>query len=384
MSNSKVLYLEKYIEYKKKYFRLKEEISRKNKPVQSSSGEWKKMQKNGKEYANTVNILLIADQDKASIQTDPKTGKKTFISQLVKVKLLKHGESPNHTYSVKKVQHGQVILSEEDVMLSPDSSTKNLRGAELSSLCYHRGKLLTCDDRTGKIYSLKRKSKGGALDYELVFEHFCADRDGSNPDEAFKAEWLVSKDNKLYVGSHGRPESAPGLAIDRMRWVKVIDSTGKVAHENWASKFDTITKKLGAKGYVTHESALWSNIHKRWFFYPRRISDHKWDPKTDAISGNNKFLAVRENSKRQFTDILVQNVLPLDPIRGCADLDFVPCTGDTEVAAVRTVEMTVDGKDVLKSFISIFGIDGRVIMPEIEIIRDGVELKLEGIVCLRK
>ena len=384
MSNSKNLYLEKYIQYKKKYFKLKDEIKSQKKSVSKSALEWKKMDTAGKAHKNTLDILLIADQDKASIITDPETGKKTFISQLVKVKLIKHGEAPNHSYSVKKVQHGQVILNEEDVMLTPGGSTKNLRGAELSSLTYHRGKLLTCDDRTGKIYSLKKKSKGGPVEYELKFEHFCADRDGSNPKEAFKAEWLVSKNNKLYVGSHGRPESAPGLPIDRMRWVKVIDSNGNITHENWESKFDTMKKKLGAKGYVTHESALWSSIHNRWFFYPRRISDHKWQPKTDAISGNNKFLAVRENSKREFTDILVQNVLPLDPIRGCADLDFVPCTGDTEVAAVRTVELTVDDKDVLKSFISIFSIDGRVLLPEIEIVRKGTELKLEGIVCLRK
>ena len=54
-------------------------------------------------------------------------------------------------------------------------------------------------------------------------------------------------------------------------------------------------------GYIIHESAGWSSVHKRWFFLPRRESKERYDEKLDESRGTNLMLSADE----EFADIQV-------------------------------------------------------------------------------
>ena len=54
-------------------------------------------------------------------------------------------------------------------------------------------------------------------------------------------------------------------------------------------------------GYIIHESASWSSVHKRWFFLPRRESKDRYDEKLDESRGTNLMLTADE----EFSDIKV-------------------------------------------------------------------------------
>lgn len=95
------------------------------------------------------------------------------------------------------------------------------------------------------------------------------------------------------------------------------------------------------KGYVTHESGLWSQLHQRWLFYPRRISQTEWTVDGDPFRGANMLVAATSD----FSTIASRRVLPLVKERGCADLDFIPRTGESEIVAVRTYEVEERGGD---------------------------------------
>jgi len=46
---------------------------------------------------------------------------------------------------------------------------------------------------------------------------------------------------------------------------------------------------------MIHESAVWSAIHKKWFFLPRRSSKEKYHEDTDNYKGTNVLLTTDEN-----------------------------------------------------------------------------------------
>lgn len=51
-------------------------------------------------------------------------------------------------------------------------------------------------------------------------------------------------------------------------------------------------------GYMWHEAGVWSDIHKKWFFLPRRMSSYIYNEKTDEEMGTNKLLIASENFKK--------------------------------------------------------------------------------------
>lgn len=52
---------------------------------------------------------------------------------------------------------------------------------------------------------------------------------------------------------------------------------------------------------MIHESAVWSTIHKKWFFLPRRSSRSAYDEVADEYRGTNILLIANPN----FTEITV-------------------------------------------------------------------------------
>ena len=79
-------------------------------------------------------------------------------------------------------------------------------------------------------------------------------------------------------------------------WVKVIDTEGRVRHENWTDVFTGLRVATNTQhpGYLFHESANWNPMLKRWFFLPRRLSTDAYNPKEDESKGANTLISVSE------------------------------------------------------------------------------------------
>jgi soluble calcium-activated nucleotidase 1 len=54
-------------------------------------------------------------------------------------------------------------------------------------------------------------------------------------------------------------------------------------------------------GYVTHEAVVWSDVHDRWFFLPRRCSKESYNDVLDEARGCNVMITADDT----FTDIKV-------------------------------------------------------------------------------
>jgi soluble calcium-activated nucleotidase 1 len=124
-----------------------------------------------------------------------------------------------------------------------------------------------------------------------------------------KNEWATVKDSKLYVGSHGKEiVSSDGLTVtDRgLMWVKIIDKDGSIQHLNWTENFVKVRAAIDIHfpGYMTHEAVVWSDIHQRWFFLPRKASIDPFDQSTDEQKATNVLLSATP----AFDDIKVKAI----------------------------------------------------------------------------
>lgn len=122
-----------------------------------------------------------------------------------------------------------------------------------------------------------------------------------------KSEWATIKDSKLYVGSHGIElvsKDNYSKVLDRSNmWIKVIDQNGVIQNLNWTDNFIKLRSALGIDfpGYITHESALWSDYQNLWFFLPRKASMQRYSPIEDEQKGTNVLLSATSD----FEDIKV-------------------------------------------------------------------------------
>ena len=55
---------------------------------------------------------------------------------------------------------------------------------------------------------------------------------------------------------------------------------GHMEHIPWAKVYKRMLSaaSIDPPGYIIHESAYWSDIHKKWFFLPRRASKKRYVP----------------------------------------------------------------------------------------------------------
>lgn len=48
-------------------------------------------------------------------------------------------------------------------------------------------------------------------------------------------------------------------------------------------------------GYMIHESGVWSDVHRKWFFLPRRCSKEQYNESLDERRGCNVLLSADTN-----------------------------------------------------------------------------------------
>ncbi|KAF4513837.1 UNVERIFIED_CONTAM: hypothetical protein B566_EDAN016670 [Ephemera danica] len=217
------------------------------------------------------------------------------------------------------------------------------RAMELSELVTFDGRLLTLDDRTGVIYEIVEHANPRVVPWVLL-----PDGDG-RVSKGFKSEWATVCHQQLYVGGLGKEwTTSKGELVNlNPMFVKRVSTSGAVEHLNWKENYIALRRLLDIEfpGYVIHEAVGWSNVHKRWFFLPRRACKERYDE--------------------------VSYVGDVVPTHGFSSFKFIPDTGDEIIVALKSSEEA--GKTA--TFITVFSIQGQVLMPETKV----ADLKYEGI-----
>ncbi|XP_055375316.1 soluble calcium-activated nucleotidase 1 [Condylostylus longicornis] len=261
-------------------------------------------------------------------------------------------------------QKKSVVITWEETEPSELVSSYSLkgRGMELSELVTFNGKLFTVDDRTGLIYEIV---KGKVIPWVIL-----PDGDGSIA-KGFKAEWATVKDRLLYVGSMGKEwtSSQGDFENENPMWVKTVSANGEVKHLDWSVYYKLMREHIGITwpGYMIHESGMFSNKNRKWYFLPRRCSREKYNETRDEHMGCNVLICADEH----FTDIKITKIDKIKPTHGYSSFKFIPGTDDQIIVALKTEE--VNGKTA--TFISVFDVNGGIILEEEKVPTD---LKYEG------
>lgn len=121
---------------------------------------------------------------------------------------------------------------------------------------------------------------------------------------------------------------------------------------------------------MIHESGVWSDVHKQWFFLPRRASAETYEEAADEQRASNIMFRADES----FSDISFTRIGPLHPTHGFSSFKFIPGTNDQIVVALKSEE-----KDAIPvaSYIMVFSIDGEILLEETKI--GNYPFKFEGI-----
>jgi len=243
------------------------------------------------------------------------------------------------------------------------------RGMELSTLIKYQNKLLSCDDRSGIVYSIVFDNTGEKA--TAIPQHILMDGNGESS-KGFKCEWATVKDNLLHIGSFGKEwTNKNGEVINgNPMWVKTIDQDWSLRHLNWGPVFSLLRKATDTEhpGYMFHESCNWNPVLKRWFFLPRRVSKTMYDPKEDEMKGGNLMVSLNENFKDPNVFTVGTNEFP---VRGFSCFKFIPGRNG-EIVATKSEEVGTD----TATYLTVFTVEGKILMPEV-LIEKG--LKYEGL-----
>ncbi|XP_005098146.1 soluble calcium-activated nucleotidase 1 [Aplysia californica] len=292
-------------------------------------------------------IGLITDLDTNSKSKEKKS---TWLSYYRKGNLTL---SESRTYVNVKLGSPKVLFSN---IASGD------RGMELSELVVFNGKLYTVDDRTGIVYEVSGQ--------QVIPWVILADGNGK-ANKGFKCEWATVKDHRLYVGGLGKEwTTGTGEVVNlNPQWVKSIGRDGDVKHLDWHERYNALREKTGMllPGYIIHESGVWSDVHKKWFFLPRRASTETYDEVKDEKRATNLMFIADED----FTSVEIKKIGSLNPTHGFSSFKFIPGTEDSIIVALKSEED--NGK--IASYILAFDINGNTLMPEKKI----GDVKYEGI-----
>lgn len=258
--------------------------------------------------------------------------------------------------------HVTIVWDAAEPIRLKDNYALKGRGMELSELVVFNGKLLTFDDRTGLVYEI--------INDKVVPWILLMDGNGKT-NKGFKSEWATVKDEILYVGSMGKEWTTPSGEFENSnpQYIKAVNTQGYVAHINWEKEYKRVREVLGIHwpGYMIHESAVWSNIHQRWYFLPRRCSKERYNESLDEHRG----CSVLISTNSDIYDIQTIEISNSRPTRGFSSFKFIPNTNDNVIVALRTEELNGD----TSTYITVFTIEGRILLDDVYV----SNLKYEGL-----
>lgn len=296
----------------------------------------------------TYKIALISDLDKES---KSKQKANTWLSYL---------QTGNLTLSD---DHSKVDVSMDKTPITLTSSlSQGGRGMELSELIVYNGRLYTVDDRTGIIYFIKNNAV-----YPWVL---LVDGNGTSQ-KGFKCEWATVKHGRLFVGGLGKEWTSLEGKVENTnpQWVKSIGPKGDVEHIDWKDVYNKIRQVSGYTfpGYIIHESGVWSDIHQKWFFLPRRASMESYDENEDERRATNILVSANEN----FSDVNFKYIGKKQLTKGYSSFKFIPGTNDQLIVALKSEEVS----GTLASYVTVFSLEGEILLPNMKV----GDVKYEGI-----
>ena len=312
-------------------------------------------------------IALVADQDEAS------AGPEGYTSYLKYGKLVYYGKKGAASYGIELPGENPIRTGRGD---------KAGRGAEYSALEVFAGRLITADDRTGNLDEIAPCGDGFAfrvqpLEDKKGEEMALMMGDGTKK-KPLKCEWSTQKGGKMLIGSTGkeRTDDDGNVVHEGEMWVKSISpDTMEIEHLDWRDMYGGLRAAAicphGA-GYMIHEGARWSDVHKKWFFLPRKMSRAPYDEVIDAGKCVNLMLAAPEAGDKSGDSVIMQPYLTKSDQRGCSDFLFVPGTNDSHIFMLRTEE-SLD--NVVSTYASVIDLQANVLMEETQI---ATERKFEG------
>jgi soluble calcium-activated nucleotidase 1 len=320
---------------------------------------------------DSFGLVIVADLDKKSKDTTEKKPLYFSFLQHATLKIDPTKDAPQFSIHWGERQRFTSQMNEAG------------RGFELSELTWFNGKLLSFDDRTGIVYELKYFDDNKPL--QAIPQQIVMEGNGI-AGKGQKHEWATVKDGELYMGSIGKEftDDDGNVLSDSNFWVAILNKDGIIRHEDWASKYGKIRKALKCEypGYVIHEAIEWSEIHRKWFFLPRRVSQDAYNYELDEKKGSNKLVIASED----FSTIEVFDVGTITPLRGFSSFKFLPRSNDRMIVAIKSVEVEAEGKQT--SFLTVFNLEGKVLLEETELPLSNDDLssggyKYEGIAFIK-
>ena len=295
-------------------------------------------------------LFIVSDLDKKSrVESD----KKGLWKSVMKKGLLKRMD--NGMYSIQWISDTELFTKISEAG----------RGMELSALVEFNRRFYTFDDRTGLAFEIVGK--------KAIPRYIMMEGDG-NTDKGQKTEWATVKDGKMYVGSFGKEYTNPDGSIKNTNnmWISIINDRGVVTHEDWTDRFNKLREAVGCPypGYMIHEAITWSPVRRQWVILPRRVSKEAYDENEDERRGSNTVIFASED----FSKIEVKHITPLTPTRGFSDFKFLPGSKDQIIVALKSEEN--DEAQTQNTYITVFDVNGKILMEETEI--PGM-MKFEGL-----
>eukprot|EP00002_Diphylleia_rotans_P040221 TRINITY_DN9489_c0_g1_i1.p1 TRINITY_DN9489_c0_g1~~TRINITY_DN9489_c0_g1_i1.p1 ORF type:complete len:358 (+),score=57.85 TRINITY_DN9489_c0_g1_i1:157-1230(+) len=251
---------------------------------------------------------------------------------------------------LKRVSENSYTVDWESQIKLTTQFNEGGRGLELSELINFNGRLLSFDDRTGIVFEI--------IGSDVIPRYILMDGDGLSG-KGFKSEWATIKGGLLYVGSMGKEwTTGSGEVLNHNpQFVKTIDAQGHVSSIDWRNQYQALRAATGTldPGYLVHESAVWHEKQKKWYFLPRRVSKERYDEKEDENRGSNVVITADENFKsiKHFT------IGTISPKHGFSSFRFIPDRPD-HILALKSVE---DGPKAF-TYIAVFDIHGNTLMDE--------------------
>jgi soluble calcium-activated nucleotidase 1 len=287
------------------------------------------LRSNGNEFL----FAAVADLDELS-RLDPSNLKKPeFYSWLLPGSLRK----VSSTGSTSGGRLYEIDLHYDDRRKITTKHNEAGRGAEFSELTLYENRLVTFDDRTGKVFEVLNSADGTQ---SSVVPRFVVSEGDGDTDKGMKWEWSTVKDGDLYMGSMGKEYTLPDGTVKNRNnlWIAVINSLGQIRRVDWTEQYKVVRTALQCEfpGYLIIEACRWSDHLKQWVFLPRRISREAYDEVKDEQRGGRELVLVDE--KFSTSTVVKLNLDSQDPLKGFSTFAFVPNSGDRHALAIRSVE----------------------------------------------
>nr|BAN41536.1 apyrase precursor, putative [Entamoeba invadens] len=274
------------------------------------------------------------------------------------------------TYGVSKVGFGHIEFKDGQWTFTPNDAKKfevkalyqyNKRGTEFSEIISYNGELYVFDDKTGIGHKLDTVNK-------KVYPRLIMADGMGNLVTGFKHEWATIKGDQLYLGSQGLDSINQDGTYGRTNKysVQIVNTNGSYVTINFSNVYKSLETliNINLPGYTNMEGVTYSNMKKKWYFAPRKVSNTFYSDDHDVISSGKYIFAMDED----FKNPTVKEDVQFNETRGFSTLKLLPFHEDL-IVYIKTYENGA----ALQSWIGMTNADGAKMMEEVSLGNDKYE-----------